>query len=1199
MVAIRQSAASATLPGAPLADSLLVALAVPDSSGGVTDPPFGTVGTLEAYIAAPLDGGNSEVIYGDDGTGPGTLYLWNEAVYRFDITVVHDHASPATNSNYIKVTMEGGDIGVLNFGAVRDGTAITFMSRTGGSNVTNPPGYQKLKATLKHTAYVHCNGVGSSVVCVVTYVSGPDPRYEAGPPGSALVWPDGWAAQGNDTDVNGEALEVRTKVSEGAGDTTIDFSGGTAPVKVAYYELTDWDSVSGAAVAAYENDGTPSLPSITPVAGRPAILIGGVSKHPDAGPQTVSGYSSGPGGTFGTDGRLTTWSRIIAETSGAYTATASDSGDATDDGVAAHLAVVGPEPEPPSKFQYCVSTQDGTPLVCFTGLTEKTIRIEFNGTGSGNFTIYRGHPQATEANLARGNIVSVTIPEIHSGVLFEFIIEDGDFELISSDEQGGELLQFGGRGTLALLENARLAWNNLTAGPSVEYPDEGVWRWTEEEAATIILRMIAEAQAHTPPAIAGVTTDFSGTTDSLGNPFFDLDGIWEVEIGTDLLTAAMDLADKGMIQFEMRPGQVLKAYDEQGTDRSSTTFATDKVRFVKGVNISSELSRQMSGRAFGSTVLIHTRYGYAWQTGGGSPPYIRELFLDLTNMSGYSAAFRAAANKLLKAADEQDGLILEVPPYGRDAGPNDESAGWYYPGWEGTDHGKFWVGDYVTLHTGTDDFDYDNETFRVQAISLTIDEAGELAPAIVELQVPWETEPERTGTSVSSGGSGDSSSSGTVPAHVHTQYQVAGTAKWKEPVRVATTANLTISTGLNAGDTVDGVTLADGDRVLVKDQSAATQNGIYVAGATPARATDFDGAAEIAGSAVRVMEGTANADKVFLNTNDAPPGIGADDITFAALSASASVSYATTSDIADVAATESAGAATTVPRGDHVHALGIVTTRGDIIRRGSSGPERLALGANGTVLSSDGTDAVWASPAGVTYAGTSDLADVAATESAGAATTVPRGDHVHRLGITTTRGDLIRRGASDNERVALGATGKILTSDGTDAVWGNGPLTTRGDMITAGASGAIQRLALGAAGRRVGSDGTDAVWLEDFRIIQAWLDGGGVTLTTGLKLWTSPLPWDAVPVAWYLDGDADGAAVVDIGKGTTWAGSALSSMCASDKPTITATGGTDLTATGSCTGWGTITAGDRLTVNLDSVTSFKKLMVGIKLRLTS
>ena len=92
----------------------------------------------------------------------------------------------------------------------------------------------------------------------------------------------------------------------------------------------------------------------------------------------------------------------------------------------------------------------------------------------------------------------------------------------------------------------------------------------------------------------------------------------------------------------------------------------------------------------------------------------------------------------------------------------------------------------------------------------------------------------------------------------------------KQSVRVATTAAITIATDLNVGDTIDGVTLADGDRVLVKDQATGSENGVYVAGATPARAADFDADAEVtAGAFFFVEEGTTNADSGFvLSTND-------------------------------------------------------------------------------------------------------------------------------------------------------------------------------------------------------------------------------------------------------------------------------------------------------------------------------------------
>ena len=92
----------------------------------------------------------------------------------------------------------------------------------------------------------------------------------------------------------------------------------------------------------------------------------------------------------------------------------------------------------------------------------------------------------------------------------------------------------------------------------------------------------------------------------------------------------------------------------------------------------------------------------------------------------------------------------------------------------------------------------------------------------------------------------------------------------KDSVRVATTANITISTDLNVGDTIDGVTLADGDRVLVKDQSSGSENGIYIAGSSPVRSADANTSAEVtAGLFVFVEEGTVNADNGFvLTTND-------------------------------------------------------------------------------------------------------------------------------------------------------------------------------------------------------------------------------------------------------------------------------------------------------------------------------------------
>jgi len=103
-------------------------------------------------------------------------------------------------------------------------------------------------------------------------------------------------------------------------------------------------------------------------------------------------------------------------------------------------------------------------------------------------------------------------------------------------------------------------------------------------------------------------------------------------------------------------------------------------------------------------------------------------------------------------------------------------------------------------------------------------------------------------------------------------------------VRAATTANITIATALNAGDVLDGVTLAANDLVLVKDQSSAAQNGLYRAGVSPARDSSFTDYDDLVGVSVVVEEGTANADKVYLCTSNAGGTIGVTGVTFSNLS---------------------------------------------------------------------------------------------------------------------------------------------------------------------------------------------------------------------------------------------------------------------------------------------------------------------------
>ncbi len=109
----------------------------------------------------------------------------------------------------------------------------------------------------------------------------------------------------------------------------------------------------------------------------------------------------------------------------------------------------------------------------------------------------------------------------------------------------------------------------------------------------------------------------------------------------------------------------------------------------------------------------------------------------------------------------------------------------------------------------------------------------------------------------------------------------SGNLAMKAPVRVATTANITLS----GEQTIDVISVVAGDRVLVKNQSATYENGIWICRASAwERAADCDATGDIVlGTLVFVTNGTANGLKLFrCSTADSEIVIGTDAIAFTA-----------------------------------------------------------------------------------------------------------------------------------------------------------------------------------------------------------------------------------------------------------------------------------------------------------------------------
>src|SRR6056300_814851 len=173
----------------------------------------------------------------------------------------------------------------------------------------------------------------------------------------------------------------------------------------------------------------------------------------------------------------------------------------------------------------------------------------------------------------------------------------------------------------------------------------------------------------------------------------------------------------------------------------------------------------------------------------------------------------------------------------------------------------------------------------------------------------------------------------------------------KDSARVATTgSNIDLS---SAPAAIDGVTLSSGDRVLVKDQSTASANGIYTyagSGNSMTRATDFDADAEVtSGAFVFIEEGTANGDNGFVLTTDGSITVGTTNLAFAQFSGAGSITAGDALSKSGNTLDVNVDDQTIEVSGDNLRLKGITqTATGDLIfgntNGANTGYQRLAIG---------------------------------------------------------------------------------------------------------------------------------------------------------------------------------------------------------------------------------------------------------------
>lgn len=192
---------------------------------------------------------------------------------------------------------------------------------------------------------------------------------------------------------------------------------------------------------------------------------------------------------------------------------------------------------------------------------------------------------------------------------------------------------------------------------------------------------------------------------------------------------------------------------------------------------------------------------------------------------------------------------------------------------------------------------------------------------------------------------------------------VASGLNVKASVRAATTANGALASAYANGSTIDGVTLATGDRILLKNQTTGSENGIYtvnVSGA-PTRAADADEDAEVtSGMFVFVSEGTVNADAGFVLATDGAIVVGTTALSFTQFSAAGTIvagaGMTRTGDTLDVVS----GNGGIVVNADNI----VLTLDGSTLSVGASGLKLADLASAKLLVGSSGNIATAVSMSG-------------------------------------------------------------------------------------------------------------------------------------------------------------------------------------------------------------------------------------------
>jgi hypothetical protein len=403
--------------------------------------------------------------------------------------------------------------------------------------------------------------------------------------------------------------------------------------------------------------------------------------------------------------------------------------------------------------------KDGARLVRFTKLQSAEYRGEANGTGAGRFSIRADTAEAQNidpAGLQYIRVVREDTIAVTELVVGGFFLDTGDFSAL--DEKGTRLLVFGGAGTLSYLARA-IMWSHTyisSAGYTGQDPFDSIWRLDKQwdtigisgDVATgpslggMLWRVIYEAQHFTPGShkhadgitvsdthdddrtenpLPALTTSFDWTRDSNNNLFANFDAEFHAQVGENVLAVVKRLMEAGLY-VSMHPDTfALNAYPAatHRRDRTGGAWGTNVVRFqaptdgtIATGNIKSDAKRAITAHIKRSALLAGGQDIYGLSTGTSDIPW--EGFYP--SDAAVPAALEGVATVQLGARDDAGDTLRLRGKLG-----HDPSNGKYKP----FETAGVLLDDLATVHSGSTQWDYDEQTFPIAAATVVLRPGGD------------------------------------------------------------------------------------------------------------------------------------------------------------------------------------------------------------------------------------------------------------------------------------------------------------------------------------------------------------------------------------------------------------------------------------------------------------------------------------------